>query len=158
VATLRWWRHVGIGPHSFKIGRDVRYRISDVRAWIDRQHGQQSACPATPRDGARHEWPRPERRWRCRHGDSADRDRARHFERQVDAQSWLDSVTTAVGTGSYVDPSRAKVTVGTMAEQWFAGKINLRATTPARYQSALRVHVMPRWGVRDVGCWWSRRC
>jgi predicted DNA-binding transcriptional regulator AlpA len=43
VATLRWWRHVGIGPYSFKIGRDVRYRESDVRAWIDRQHGQQSA-------------------------------------------------------------------------------------------------------------------
>lgn len=20
VATLRWWRHVGIGPHGFKIG------------------------------------------------------------------------------------------------------------------------------------------
>ncbi len=54
-------------------------------------------------------------------------------------------MTTAVGTGSYVDPSRAKVTVGTMAEQWFAGKINLRATTRARYESALRVHVMPRW-------------
>ena len=43
VATLRWRRHVGIGPHSFKIGRDVRYPVSDVRAWIDRQHGQQSA-------------------------------------------------------------------------------------------------------------------
>ena len=41
VATLRWWRHAGIGPHSFKIGRDVRYRLSDVRASIDR--GQQSA-------------------------------------------------------------------------------------------------------------------
>ena len=33
-----------------------------------------------------------------------------------------------------------------MAEQWFAGKINLRATTRARYKSALRIHVMPRWG------------
>ena len=43
VATLRWWRHVGTGPHSFKIGRGVRYRLSDVHAWIDQQHGQQSA-------------------------------------------------------------------------------------------------------------------
>ena len=33
-----------------------------------------------------------------------------------------------------------------MAEQWFAGKINLRATTRARYESALRIHVMSRWG------------
>ena len=33
-----------------------------------------------------------------------------------------------------------------MAEQRYAGKINLRATTRARYESALRVHVLPRWG------------
>ena len=43
VATMRWWRHIGEGPHSFKIGRDVRYRLSDVRAWIDQQRGGQPA-------------------------------------------------------------------------------------------------------------------
>ena len=26
VATLRYWRHLGTGPHSFRIGRTVRYR------------------------------------------------------------------------------------------------------------------------------------
>jgi hypothetical protein len=101
---------------------------------------------------------RADGRWRARYRDAAGNEHARHFARWVDAQSWLDSVTIAVGTGSYVDPSRAKVTVGTVAEQWFAGKINLRATTRVRYESALRVHVIPRWGdVRDVGCWSSRR-
>ena len=25
VATLRYWRHLGTGPHSFRIGRTVRY-------------------------------------------------------------------------------------------------------------------------------------
>ena len=88
---------------------------------------------------------RADGRWRARYRDAAGKEHARHFVRRVDAQSWLDSVTTAVGTGSYVDPSRARVTVGTVAEQWFAGKINLRATTRARYESALRVHVLPRW-------------
>jgi hypothetical protein len=24
-ATLRYWRHLGEGPHSFRIGRTVRY-------------------------------------------------------------------------------------------------------------------------------------
>ena len=38
VATPRWWRHTKTGPHSFKIGRDVRYRLADVHAWIDQQH------------------------------------------------------------------------------------------------------------------------
>ena len=26
VATLRWWRHKGIGPRSFKMGRHVMYQ------------------------------------------------------------------------------------------------------------------------------------
>ena len=89
---------------------------------------------------------RADGRWRARYRDNAGKERARHFARRIDAQAWLDSVTTSVGTGSYVDPSRSKVTVGTVAEQWFAGKINLRATTRVRYESALRVHVIPRWG------------
>lgn len=25
VATLRYWRHLGEGPRSFKVGRNVRY-------------------------------------------------------------------------------------------------------------------------------------
>ena len=43
VATLRWWRHLGIGPHSFKVGRRVFYWLSDLRAWLDQLHGQRSA-------------------------------------------------------------------------------------------------------------------
>jgi len=36
-ATLRYWRHLGTGPHSFRIGRGVRYWRSEVSAWL---HGQ----------------------------------------------------------------------------------------------------------------------
>ena len=43
VATLRWWRHVGTGPRSFKVGRGVRYRASDVHGWVDQQRDEQSA-------------------------------------------------------------------------------------------------------------------
>lgn len=37
VATLRHWRHHGIGPRSAKIGARVVYRESEVLAWIDAQ-------------------------------------------------------------------------------------------------------------------------
>ncbi len=47
--------------------------------------------------------------------------------------------------GAYIDTARAKVTVGTVAAQWKAGKVNLKPTTRARYDSALDVHVLPRW-------------
>ena len=33
AGTVRYWRHVGKGPRSFKVGRRVLYRESDVRAW-----------------------------------------------------------------------------------------------------------------------------
>ena len=39
-ATLRYWRHVGIGPRSFKMGpRRVLYREEDVLAWAAEQYG-----------------------------------------------------------------------------------------------------------------------
>ena len=40
VATLRWWRHKGIGPRSFKMGRHVVYQRSDLDAWIDARRGE----------------------------------------------------------------------------------------------------------------------
>lgn len=32
--TVRYWRHVGKGPASFKIGRRVLYARADVEAFI----------------------------------------------------------------------------------------------------------------------------
>jgi DNA-binding transcriptional MerR regulator len=37
VATLRYWRHLGTGPHSFRVGRRVVYRRDDLHIWIDAQ-------------------------------------------------------------------------------------------------------------------------
>lgn len=32
--TVRYWRHVGKGPKSFKVGRRVLYASEDVEAFI----------------------------------------------------------------------------------------------------------------------------
>lgn len=32
--TCRYWRHVGKGPRSFKVGRRVLYAEADVQAWL----------------------------------------------------------------------------------------------------------------------------
>lgn len=38
-ATLRYWRYLGDrGPKSFRIGRRVMYRRSDVDAWVEEQY------------------------------------------------------------------------------------------------------------------------
>lgn len=33
--TVRYWRHVGKGPKSFKLGRRVLYAAEDVQAFIE---------------------------------------------------------------------------------------------------------------------------
>jgi hypothetical protein len=41
VATLRYWRHLGIGRAGFRLGRRVMYRREDVDRWIcERQRAQ----------------------------------------------------------------------------------------------------------------------
>ncbi len=37
VATLYRWRHHQEGPKAARIGRHLRYRRSDVEAWIEAQ-------------------------------------------------------------------------------------------------------------------------
>jgi excisionase family DNA binding protein len=32
--TVRYWRHIGKGPASFKAGRKVLYKRSDVETWL----------------------------------------------------------------------------------------------------------------------------
>ena len=33
--TVRYWRHIGKGPKSFKLGRRVLYAQEDVKAFIE---------------------------------------------------------------------------------------------------------------------------
>ncbi|GAB3856435.1 hypothetical protein GCM10028801_13400 [Nocardioides maradonensis] len=35
--TLRYWRHLGAGPKSFKVGRHVRYWRADLVLWLAEQ-------------------------------------------------------------------------------------------------------------------------
>lgn len=39
--TCRYWRHIGDGPASVKVGRRVLYRRADVDAWIERKYAEQ---------------------------------------------------------------------------------------------------------------------
>ena len=56
---------------------------------------------------------REDGRWRARYRDAAGKEHARHFARKVDAQRWLDDVTSSVVTGTYTDPRTSSVTLKT---------------------------------------------
>lgn len=39
ATTMRWWRYVGQGPRSFRLGaRKVAYLRSDVEDWLEQQY------------------------------------------------------------------------------------------------------------------------
>lgn len=88
---------------------------------------------------------RPDGRWRARYRDAARKEHARHFGRKIDAQRWLDEVTTSVNTGMYVDPTRSRATVGVVAEAWRETP-SWAESTRARNVSILEAHILPRWG------------
>jgi excisionase family DNA binding protein len=35
IATLYQWRHKGIGPGAYRVGRHLRYEPAAVREWLD---------------------------------------------------------------------------------------------------------------------------
>ena len=47
---------------------------------------------------------RPDGTWRARYRDDGGREHARHFDRKVDAQRWLDEVTHAVHRRAAANP------------------------------------------------------
>ncbi|WP_433283348.1 helix-turn-helix domain-containing protein [Micromonospora sp. CA-244673] len=47
--TLRYWRHIGTGPTSFRVGRRVLYARSDVQKFID----DARAAATARKDGGR---------------------------------------------------------------------------------------------------------
>ena len=61
---------------------------------------------------------RPDGRWRARYRDPTGKEHSKHFDRKIDAQGWLDQVTTAMVTGAYVDPKAGRITFSAFYEQW----------------------------------------
>ena len=89
---------------------------------------------------------RPDGRWRARYRDRAGKEISQHFRRKIDAQRWLDEVTTAVSTGRYVDPAKSRITVDEWSQKWLNSKTNLKPTSRRDYESQLHAHICPRWG------------
>lgn len=75
--------------------------------------------------------------WRARYRDDAGKEHARHFERRVDGQKWLDEQTAALVTGTHVAPKTAKMTVGEWCDTWLEGYATRRPSTVRQ----ARVHI-----------------
>lgn len=85
------------------------------------------------------------KRWRARYVDGDGREVAKAFTRKVDAQKWLDNITSTIVTGTYVAPGAGAATVGAMHTQWVGTFGHLKETTIAARESAWSTHVRDVW-------------
>lgn len=99
---------------------------------------------------------RPNGTWRARYRDESGREHARHFryrdnprDPQNSAQHWLDEVTAAVVTGTYVDPRIARTTVGEWAQRWIRAYESNRASTVRQARVHLKV-IVAEFGARPL--------
>jgi integrase len=90
-------------------------------------------------------------RWRARYRDSSGREHARHFERKADAQRWVAAQTAAVDRGDWIDPALSRTTVEEWSTVWLQTKAHLRPKTRDKYESGLRIWILPRWGQAQLG-------
>jgi excisionase family DNA binding protein len=47
-STLAEWRHSGRGPAFIRVGKRVRYEVTDLRAWLERNRQSNEPSEAVP--------------------------------------------------------------------------------------------------------------
>jgi integrase len=94
---------------------------------------------------------RPNGRWRARYRlQPGGPQRARHFDRKVDAERFLTRVQGQLLDGSYVDPSAGQIVLRDYAAAWQSAQIH-RPTTVVQVDAHLRNHILPTFGDRTLG-------
>lgn len=92
---------------------------------------------------------KPNGRYLARWRDPSGKQRAQTFDRKIDADRHLASLTVDQMQGRYIDPRSGKVTVGEVARRWADGQ-PWRQTTRERREQMLAVHVLPAFGAMPV--------
>jgi integrase len=90
------------------------------------------------------------KRWRARYVDHEGREYSKAFARKVDAQAWLDGITTRFVTGSYTPPEAGRATVSVIYAAWSAAQGHIAAKTALTRRSAWSKYVAPQWGETAV--------
>jgi integrase len=91
---------------------------------------------------------RPSGRWQARWRDATGRQRAKDFDRKIDAAAHEAKMRATTADGTYVDTA-SKLTVRDWADQWLAGARNLGAGGRETYRRDLDRYILPTIG--DMG-------
>jgi integrase len=89
-------------------------------------------------------------RWQASYRGPDGRERTKTFDLRSDADRWVRDQRTALDTGTWIDPSSAKVTFGEFVETWKASQV-WRDGTRALVDMHFKNHVLPTWEHRPIG-------
>ncbi len=89
------------------------------------------------------------KRFRVRYTDPGGRERARLFERLVDAKKFDATTRADIARGAYIDPDAGRTTFKDYAEEWRANQIHAD-TTRLQIETLFRIHVYPVFGGRPL--------
>ncbi|ACZ31091.1 integrase family protein [Xylanimonas cellulosilytica DSM 15894] len=94
---------------------------------------------------------RPDRggKWEAQYRDASGRRHRRQFDRKRDAEKWIDEVTAAVVTGTYVDPKAGRMTFREYADHWRSVQVH-RESTADQIERNFRNHVYPVLGDKQL--------
>lgn len=94
--------------------------------------------------------PNASSRWQVRYRDSDGRQRAKNFERKIDAERYAATVTADVLRGEYIDPRLGRTSVGEFALRWRATRSHLARATRDLDRHLLDSLILPQFGQRAV--------
>lgn len=89
--------------------------------------------------------------WQSRWRDPAGGQRAKNFDRKIDAERYLLAMETDKLRGRYTDPRLAKTELAEWIAEYQATRVNLGRQTQARDEATIRNHVLPRFGTWMIG-------
>ena len=90
-------------------------------------------------------------RWEVRYRDPAGKQRARLFDRRVDAEQFVTSTEHSKLMGAYLDPVLGRITLARFVEEHYrATMVGLEPSTRVRDESYLRNHILPAFGDRAL--------
>jgi hypothetical protein len=84
--------------------------------------------------------------YRARYRDPAGQEKARVFNRRVDAQRFLTEVENSKLRGTWTDPALGRAQFHEWLAEWWSTTTNLRPSTRARDEMLLRRYALPRFG------------
>ena len=89
--------------------------------------------------------------WQARWRDPSGRQRAKNFNRKVDAERYLLAMEADKLRGRYTDPRLAKTPLADWMAEYQGTRVNLGVQTQARDEATIRNHILPEFGTWAIG-------